>query len=98
MTASATELQELLCNRFLVAQEATGLSRKDFAAAVGLKPPQLTNISRYRNPPSHLAIHKAIQEFGFTADWFYGGSRAGFRDVTLATRLREAQVKLGLRV
>ena len=91
MVEAAGELIERICDRFLLAQEATGLSKKAFAEAVGLTAPQLSNIKNYRNPPPHFAIHKATQEFGFTADWFYNGSRAGFRDAGLAEKLRAAE-------
>lgn len=92
-----TEFLELLCNRFILAQEATGLKKYQFADAVGLTGPQLTNIARYRNPPGHDAIRRAIREFGFTADWFYQGQRAGMRDERLVKKLRDAEAKLGLR-
>lgn len=82
---------ESLCDRFVMAQCATGLSKSRFAARVGLTPQQFTNISTYRNPPSHEAIRNAIREFGFTADWFYLGIRVGFRAPDLADRLREIE-------
>lgn len=94
---SDTELTELMCNRFLLAQEASGLNKKTFAGRVGLTPSQLTNITRYRNPPSHEAIKRAMDEFGFTADWFYAGMKVGFRDPRLTDRLRAAQKKRGLK-
>jgi transcriptional regulator with XRE-family HTH domain len=79
---------EGLCDRFILAQEATGLSRVAFGRRVGLTGPQVTNISRYRNPPSHEAIHAACREFGYTANWFYEGSRVGLLDTLIAERLR----------
>ena len=82
-----------LCDRFLLAQDATGLSKKEFAEAVGLTSSKLTNIKNYRNPPSHESIYRAMTEFGFTADWFYTGSRIGFRDPALAARLRASQAR-----
>jgi transcriptional regulator with XRE-family HTH domain len=88
---SDTEIREGLCNRFTLAQGATGLSKAEFAKRVGLTPSQLSNISRYRNPPSHEAIHRAIREFGFTSDWFYVGNKSGFRDPSLVQRLRETE-------
>ncbi len=88
------EFKELLCNRFILAQEATGLSKKDFAKRVGLTSQQLSNIKVYRNPPSALAIAKAVTEFGFTTDFFYMGTRAGMRDPLLSEKLNDAQAKL----
>lgn len=88
MPPDATEFIEELCNRFVLAQEATGLSKSEFAARIGMTPQQFTNVSRYRNPPSHEAIRRAAREFGFTADWFYFGDRIRFRDPDLAERLR----------
>jgi transcriptional regulator with XRE-family HTH domain len=79
---------EGLSERFVLAQEATGLTKTEFAARVGLTPQQLSNIKSGHNPPSHEAIYRAMQEFGFTADWFYLGSRVGFRDPDLGERLR----------
>lgn len=86
-------LHEALSDRFGLAQEATLLSKSKFAKRVGLTASQFTNITRYRNPPSHEAIRAAVREFGFTADWFYFGSMIGFRDPSLADRLRELQAK-----
>lgn len=88
MSAPDPTFHEALCDRFMLAQEASLLSKSRFAKQLGLTPSQLTNIQTYRNPPSHAAIRAAVQEFGFTADWFYFGSRAGFRDQALADRLR----------
>ena len=97
MPMNAASLRESLCDRFMLAQDATGLSKGEFAAAVGLTPSQLTNIKRYRNPPSHEAIYRAVREFGFTADWFYEGTKSGFRDPTLADRLRAAEAHASLK-
>lgn len=82
-----TAFIEALCDRFVLAQEATGLPKGKFAERVGLTGPQFTNISKYRNPPSHEAIRRAVEQFGFTSDWFYFGSRVGFRAPDLAERL-----------
>lgn len=91
--AGDTQLIEELCDRFMLAQEASGLNKKQFAKRVGLTSSKLSNIASYRNPPSHTAILKAIQEFGFTADWFYMATKVGFRDAGLADRLRDAEAK-----
>lgn len=92
-----TTFREGMCDRFLLAQEATGLGKKAFAEKVGLTPPQMTNIRRYRNAPSHEVIHRAIREFGFTADWFYEANKVGFRDPGLADRLRAAEARAALK-
>lgn len=86
--AAKQTFREAMCDRFLLAQKATGLSKVEFGHRVGLTSSQITNIKTYRNAPSHEAINAALREFGFTADWFYVGSRVGFRDPTLADRLR----------
>jgi hypothetical protein len=88
-----TQLIEDLCDRFMLAQEATELPKGKFAERVGLTSQQMSNIKKYRNPPPHGAILKAIKEFGFTADWFYVGAKVGFRDGALADRLRDAEAK-----
>jgi len=93
MPSNDTAFHEALCDRFRLAQEATGLSKSKFAHTVGLTASQFTNISNYRNPPSHVAIRNAVREFGFTASWFYFGSRAGFQDPTLADRLRVLEAR-----
>jgi transcriptional regulator with XRE-family HTH domain len=80
-----------MCDRFMLAQEASGLPKGRFAARVGLTPSQLTNIARYRNPPNHEAIELASRELGLTTDWFYFGSRAGFREPRMADRLRDLE-------
>lgn len=88
MSDTPSSFREAICSRFILAQEATNLPKGQFAARVGLTPSQLSNIGTFRNPPSHEAILAAVREFGFTADWFYVGSRVGFRDAGLAERLR----------
>lgn len=89
MPLASTALQEALCDRLMLLQEASNLAKGVFASRVGLSGPQLTNISKYRNPPSHDVIAKAAEEFGLTTEWFYSGSTVGFRDPKLADRLRE---------
>lgn len=84
-----TAFIEALCNRLMLLQEASELPKGKFAARIGLTGPKLTNISNYRNPPSHETIRAAVREFGVTAEWFYFGSTIGFRDPKLADRLRE---------
>jgi hypothetical protein len=79
---------EQLCDRFMLVQRASRLTRVAFGARVGLSGPQMTNISNRRNPPSHDAIATAAWEFGFTTDFLYFGSRVGFRDPAIAERLR----------
>jgi transcriptional regulator with XRE-family HTH domain len=91
MLACGTILLEQICDRFLLAQEATGLTKGAFARRVGLTPSQLTNISKYRNAPPHEAIEKAAREFGITTDYLYFGTRSGFRDPKLADRLRDLE-------
>lgn len=79
---------EGLCDRFMAACEASGQLKQDFALAVGLTPQQLTNISRYRNPPSHRAIAEAARIYGLTTDFFYTGNLGGMRDQAMAGKLR----------
>lgn len=93
---SATEFKEQVCNRFRLAQEATGLRKGVFARRVGISPSQFTNICRYKNPPPPLAIAAAVREFGFTADFFVTGSRAGMRDPALPEKLQLAAEKLNI--
>lgn len=83
------EFIEAMCDRFMAACEASGQPKKDFAAAVGLTAPQLTNISRYRNPPPHRAISEAARVYGLTTDFFYTGNLGGMRDRSIAARLRQ---------
>ena len=85
---SKTQLTEAICDRFILSQTASGLSKSKYAARAGITPQQLSNIARYRNPPSHDAIWRATVEFGFTTDWFYSGSKVGFRNPGLAARLQ----------
>ncbi len=88
MADADVAIVEGLCDRFMLAQEATGLKKTAFARRVGLTSQQMSNIGSYRNPPPHEAIYRAVREFGFTADWFYVGTRGGFRDPGLGERLR----------
>ncbi len=67
-------LKELICDRFIMAQELSGLNKRRFAMAVGLSPSKLTNIAAHRNFPSHAAIQKAAAFVGnLDVNWFYGG-------------------------
>lgn len=84
-----TELREALCDRFMAVAEASGKQKQDFATSVGLTGPQLTNISRYRNPPPHKAIAAAAQAYGVTTDFFYTGNLGGMRDQDMADKLRK---------
>ena len=93
MSGGDTAFIEGMCDRFVLAQEATGLAKGQFARMVGLTNSQFTNISKYRNPSSHASIQKAVEQFGFTADWFLNGSKAGFRDPVLAGRLRDLEAR-----
>ena len=88
MSNSDVAFIEQLCDRFMLAQEATGLGKGAFGRRVGLTSPQMTNIKTYRNPPSHEAIRNACREFGFPVSWFYEGVTFGARDPALAERLR----------
>ena len=66
MSSSDHDFLEQLCDQFILAQEATSLSQGAFhASRVGLSGPQVTNIKKHRNPPSHEAIRNACREFGF---------------------------------
>jgi len=97
MPPNETAFIEALCDRFVLAQEASGLAKGKFAQVVGLTSSQFTNISNYRNPPSHSVIKKAVLELGFTVNWFYFGSRAGFEDQALADRLRDLEARQTVR-
>ena len=93
MSSSDTIFIEKLCDRFVLAQEATGLSQAAFASRVGLTRPQMTNIKKHRNPPSHEAIRNACREFGFSPVWFYEGVIFGTRDPAIAERLRHPELR-----
>lgn len=86
---TTSELQEALCDRIVLLQEASGLPKGKFAERIGLTPPQFTNIKTYRNPPSHDVISAVSREFGVPTEWLYFGSMVGFRDPLLADRLRQ---------
>lgn len=92
MTTSSA-LQEALCDKIMLLQEASLMPKGKFAVRIGLTGPKLTNISNYRNPPSHDVIRKAAQEFGVPTEWFYFGSMVGFRDEKLADRLRALEMQ-----
>jgi transcriptional regulator with XRE-family HTH domain len=67
------ELHESLCQRFLLVQEISGLSKTGFAKVVGMSPQQFSNVRTYRTAPSHESIMLACEHFGVSADWFYFG-------------------------
>jgi hypothetical protein len=82
------ELVEGLCDRLMVAWEASGLSKAEFAESIGLTGPKLSNIARYRNAPPHTAIAAAARTYGLTTDFFYTGNLGGMRDQNMADRIR----------
>lgn len=88
-----TQIKEGICDRWRLAAEVTSPSLSAFAKRVGLTSPQMTNIGTYRNAPSHEAIYKAWQEFGIPTDYFYYGSKTGFRDPEVARRLSELEAR-----
>ncbi len=88
------EFKEALCDRFVLAQEASGLGKKAFAESVGLTAQQLSNIARYRNPPPPKAVNEACRVYGYTTDFFYRNEWGGMRDPTLPGRLHAAQERL----
>lgn len=96
-TADSVQLRELMCNRFILVQEASGLHKTQFGNRVGLSVSQVVNIARYRNFPSHEVIYRVMQEFGVSADWFYAGDIDTIMDIDMAERLVTAQTELGLR-
>lgn len=83
------DLKEALCDRFMAVCEASGRPKQDFAASVGLSGPQLTNISRYRNPPPHRAIEAMQRVYGITTDFLYTGNLGGMRDQSMAEKIRQ---------
>jgi transcriptional regulator with XRE-family HTH domain len=92
--SDATTIRKAIAERFRMAADASGLSKTEFADRLRLSSAILGNMAGKKarvTPPSHVAIYRAIQEFGFTADWFYQGSKVGFRDPKLARRLTEIE-------
>jgi transcriptional regulator with XRE-family HTH domain len=73
MSDNSREFHESLCQRFLLVQEISGLSKTGFAKVVGMSPQQLSNVQSYRTAPSHVSIMLACENFGVSADWFYFG-------------------------
>ncbi len=92
-TMREVEFVESVCDRFMAACEATGKSKGEFAASVGLTAQQLSNIARYRNPPSHKVIADAALIYGLTTDFFLTGTLGGMRDETMAERLRQIMAR-----
>jgi transcriptional regulator with XRE-family HTH domain len=84
------EFIESVCDRFMLVWEASGMSKQDFAASVGLTGPQLANIKTYRNPPPLKAMAEAARVYGLTTDFFLSGNLGGMRDQNMATTLRQA--------
>lgn len=90
---TSSELKETLCDRIMLLQEASQMPKGKFGDRVGLTSQMFSNISNYRNPPSHDVIRKAAQEFGIPTEWFYFGSMSGFRDEKLADRVRALEAR-----
>lgn len=93
-----TVIVEKLCERFRLAADACTKTKREFANRVGLSSSQLSNLGNNRNPPPHTAIYKAWVEFGIPADYFYHGTKVGFRDPTVAKRLSELEAQSELAV
>jgi hypothetical protein len=87
-------LKELLCDRFMLAQELSGLNKSRFAEAVGLTPPKLTNIANHRNHPPHAAILQAAAFIGnLDVNWFYGGPLPRDQSVEFMNKMATALKK-----
>ena len=87
------EHKRLVARNVMLAREGLGMRPSDFARRIGLTQPQLWNIEQGLSYPPPTAILKACTEFGFSADWFYRGIRAGSTE-EVASKLREAEVRL----
>lgn len=85
------QVTETICDRFILAQEVSGMNKTKFAHAVGLTSSQLSNIACYRNPPSHTAIKKAVELLGLSVDWIYGGAIPGLQNPEALGRIMAAQ-------
>lgn len=85
------QIRETICDRFLLAQDISGMNKGTFARAVGLTSSQLSNIASYRSPPSHSAIKKAVELLGLSIDWIYGGPIPGLQNPDALNRIIAAQ-------
>lgn len=91
MPPKTPELHESLCQRFLLVQEASGLSKIRFAKLVGMSPQQLSNVRTLRTAPSHQSILAACEVFGLSSDWFYFGRFSSVnRNPKMSKRLEQA--------
>jgi transcriptional regulator with XRE-family HTH domain len=90
MSGASPELHESLCQRFMLVQEASGLSKIQFARMVGMSPQQYSNVRAYRTAPSHEAILRACEQFGLTSDWFYFGRFSSTNRNPKMTRMLQA--------
>lgn len=93
-TIEELQLMETLCDRIMVVQEGSGLSKSRFAALVGLSPPHFTKIVKYQTMPSHLVIRKISSVFGVPTDYFYHGT-SRILSTPLARQAREALARRG---
>ena len=90
---TATEHREMVGRNIMLAREALGLRPTEFARRVQLKPPALWNMETGAAYPNPLTIVRMCEEFGFTADWFLRGLRAGLPH-DLASKLQQAESRL----
>jgi len=88
------EIIEKLCDRFRLAADACAVTKREFAARVGMSPSSFANLGQHRNPPSHTSIYKAWEQFGIPADYFYYGIKVGFRDPAVARRLSDLETRV----
>lgn len=90
MPPSSPELHESLCQRFVLVQESSGLSKAAFARMVGMSPQQFSNVANLRTAPSHKSILRACEAFGLQSDWFYFGRFSFVNRNPKLTRLLQA--------
>jgi transcriptional regulator with XRE-family HTH domain len=72
-----TDHKRMVARNLMLAREALGMRQTDFAKRIGMTAQQLWNVESGRSYPPPVAIKRACEEFGFSADWFYRGIRAG---------------------
>src|SRR5215831_10958255 len=71
-SAAALAMRETLCDRVMLVQTASGLTKRKFAKSIGISETQLANYAAYTNTPAHAIILQVSQRYGIPLEFFYG--------------------------
>jgi hypothetical protein len=90
MTAADMAYREFLCDRVMLAWEASGVSKLRFARSIGISAPLLSNYAAYRSTPSHAVLSAICDNYGIPPGYFFqNGGKSHSANTPLVQRAME---------